>query len=61
MTIVGLEKMKKIPKLFDALFSIVNLTSSYKSNEFNVNVMSLTPIIRHVEIGNARRHLISSY
>jgi len=48
------EKMKKIPQFFDALFSLVNLTSSYKSNEFNVNVMTLTPIVRHIEIGDAQ-------
>jgi uncharacterized protein with ParB-like and HNH nuclease domain len=41
------DKMKLIPKLFDQFFSIANLTKSYKSNEFNAEIISLNPIIRN--------------
>ncbi|MEX0778102.1 MAG: DUF262 domain-containing protein [Balneolales bacterium] len=47
-------KLKNIPKFFDRFFVITNLTSSYKSNEFNSNVISLTPTIRNQPIGKAQ-------
>lgn len=40
------EKIKSIPKYFDKLFSLANLTKSYKSNEFNANVIALNSSIR---------------
>ena len=44
------EKIKLIPKYFDKFFSLVNLTNSYKSNEFNTNVISITIDIRNKSI-----------
>ena len=40
------EKIKSIPKYFDKFFSLANLTKSYKSNEFNTNVITLNSSIR---------------
>lgn len=40
------EKIKLIPKYFDKFFVLSNLTCSYKSNEFNTNIVSLNSLIR---------------
>ena len=44
------EKIKLIPKYFDKMFVIANLTDSYKSNEFNSNVISLNSTVRNQKI-----------
>lgn len=44
------EKLKLVPKLFDKFFTIANLTNSYKSNEFNSNIISINPSIRNKSI-----------
>lgn len=48
------EKLKLIPKYFDKFFSLINLTNSYKSNEFNTNVIQLTIAIRNATIDLAK-------
>jgi uncharacterized protein with ParB-like and HNH nuclease domain len=48
------EKLKLIPKYFDKFFSLLNLTNSYKSNEFNTNVISLSISIRNASIDLAK-------
>jgi len=40
------DKIKNVTKYFDKLFSLTNLTGSYKSNEFNANVIALNLSIR---------------
>ena len=47
------EKLRLIPKYFDKFFTIINLTNSYKSNEFNTNVISLSISIRNQNIESA--------
>ena len=49
-----IEKLKLIPKYFDKFFSLLNLTNSYKSNEFNTNVISLTINVRNATIDFAK-------
>lgn len=51
-----IEKLKLVPKYFDAFFSLMNLTNSYKSNEFNINVIALTINIRNTEVVFAREY-----
>ena len=48
------EKLKLIPKYFDKFFSLLNLANSYKSNEFNTNVISLTIAIRNASLELAK-------
>ena len=48
------EKLKTIPKYFDKFFSLLNLTNSYKSNEFNTNVISLNISIRNAALTIAK-------
>lgn len=48
------EKLKEIPKYFDKFFSLLNLTNSYKSNEFNTNVISLNISIRNANLTIAK-------
>ncbi len=48
------EKIKLIPKYFDKFFSLLNLTNSYKSNEFNTNVIALTIAIRNESLKLAK-------
>jgi len=48
------EKIKVVPKCFDRLFSIANLTNSYRSNEFNNNVVALNSAVRNKGICEAR-------
>ncbi|UZW12595.1 DUF262 domain-containing HNH endonuclease family protein [Clostridium pasteurianum] len=43
-------KFNLIPKLFDRLYSILNLTDSYKSNIFNTDIIDLGINIRNKEI-----------
>lgn len=50
------EKIKSIPKFFDKFFSILNLSNSYKSNEFNTNVISLNIQIRNISLEIAKEH-----
>lgn len=50
------KKIKLIPKYFDKLFVISNLTDSYKSNEFNSNVISLNSSVRNQEIDIAKNN-----
>ena len=40
-------KFKLVPQLFDRFFVISRLTDSYKSNEFNINVINLNTLIRN--------------
>lgn len=46
------EKIRLIPKYFDKLFTLLNLTNSYKSNEFNTNSISLNIDIRNKPLSN---------
>lgn len=48
------EKIQLIPKYFDNFFALSNLTNSYKSNEFNVNVIVLAQAIRNVSSEKAK-------
>lgn len=48
------EKLKYIPKFFDKFFSLLNLSNSYKSNEFNTNVISLNILVRNSELDTAK-------
>ncbi len=48
------EKLKLIPKYFDKFFTLINLTNSYKSNEFNTNVISLNQGIRGHDVISAK-------
>ncbi|MFZ4671685.1 MAG: DUF262 domain-containing protein [Flavobacterium sp.] len=48
------EKLKLIPKYFDKFFTLCNLTNSYKSNEFNTNVISLSIAIRNSALDIAK-------
>jgi uncharacterized protein with ParB-like and HNH nuclease domain len=48
------EKLKLVPKYFDKFFTIMNLTNSYKSNEFNTNVISLSILIRNQNIESVK-------
>jgi uncharacterized protein with ParB-like and HNH nuclease domain len=41
------DKLKIVPKLFDQMFVISRLTNSYRSNDFNTNVINLNTIIRN--------------
>jgi len=47
-------KTKLIPKYFDKLYVLSNLTDSYKSNEFNSNVISLNSTVRNQKIDIAK-------
>lgn len=48
------EKLKLIPMYFDKFFTFMNLTNSYKSNEFNTNVISLSIAIRNESIEKSK-------
>jgi uncharacterized protein with ParB-like and HNH nuclease domain len=48
------EKLKLIPKYFDKFFTLTNLTNSYKSNDFNTNVITLSPQIRNGSCSKAK-------
>ena len=48
------EKLKLIPKYFDKFFTLTNLANSYKSNDFNTNVITLIPQIRNESCSKAK-------
>ena len=41
------DKIKLVPKYFDKFFVLANLTSSYKSQDFNNEVIALNPAVRN--------------
>lgn len=45
-----IDKINLLPKYFDRLFVITRLTNSYKSNDFNISIVSLNQIIRDQSI-----------
>ncbi len=50
------EKMKLLPMFFDKFFSILKLTNSYDSNEFNKNVISLNIQLRNGSLDLAKEY-----
>jgi len=46
------EKIESISRLFDRYFVGLRLTDSYRSNEFNTSVISLSPIVRNSNLKN---------
>lgn len=44
------DKIKLIPKYFDRIFTLANLTGSYKSNDFNTSIISLSTDIRNKNV-----------
>ncbi len=51
------EKLKLIPRYFDTFFSTLNLTNSYKSNEFNVSVIATTIAVRNSNVEHAKESI----
>lgn len=50
------QKLKLVPKYFDKLYVLANLTNSYKSNEFNANVIALNVLVRDQAVETISSH-----
>jgi len=53
------DKLKLVPKFFDKLYTLSNLTNSYKSNEFNTTVITLNSQIRNQNIETTSQYFTS--
>jgi uncharacterized protein with ParB-like and HNH nuclease domain len=48
-------KQKLVPRYFDKFFTLSNLTNSYKSNDFNANIIALNSLVRNRTITEVKQ------